>query len=637
MKNIKLVGLIIVFGLLIQAQTSFAQSECAAADAHFAKGKSLIDQGKYKDAHAELSIYVGCNPQKFDGYSQRARAEILANDLEPALGDATKALALNPQDANAFNVRGLVNKTKKNYEAAIKDFTEAIRLEPTSPKAYVNRSGSYMETKDMEKALVDANKAIELAPTFPKTCLQRGLLNFSMQNWAVAEKDFSQAIKLGDNTEFIYMNRGAVNHNLANYDQAIADDRKALELDPNDATAKKNLELSLAQQKQPDKKDTKGSLDLNAIDNMILAGEFDSALKIVDDIIKVDPNNAAAYTERAFYFNFHSKYYSFNRSGIYWLQELKQSIADAHKAISIDKNYAEAWLVSGDSKRSYDGAHKETWQSELDEADRIATETLAKNPKNARYHFVIAEVLIIRSQEQPYYFDAAITEFGKAVEFDPNFTRAYLKHGFYLATTKRNFNEALKDFNKVLELCPKSFDGYVKRGENYMNLGEFEKAHSDFYQAVALRPNDENGQFWVKNYINTNDERVLKYNYFNRIYFTASRAFDSEIVRHEGVKKTQPSKLVGCQSLAKFYAAFQDDRTAFGKMGFIDQYPQLDPHYEKIVFNPEATNTTEASTAEMNSVKFAIYFNKTHSETISKNLANLQSEDTQYGCNLGIQ
>ena len=54
---------------------------------------------------------------------------------------------------------------------------------------------------------------------------------------------------------------------------------------------------------------------------------------------------------------------------------------------------------------------------------------------------------------------------------------------------KGNFQGALKYFNKILELDPKSAGAYVNLGTTYQNMGDQEKARTFFEKAVELDPN----------------------------------------------------------------------------------------------------------------------------------------------------
>ena len=70
----------------------------------------------------------------------------------------------------------------------------------------------------------------------------------------------------------------------------------------------------------------------------------------------------------------------------------------------------------------------------------------------------------------------------------------FVKHFSYLFRgasylTLGKYNESLNDFNKVIELDPKSAFGYAFRGASYMNLYKKYEALNDLNKAIEINPN----------------------------------------------------------------------------------------------------------------------------------------------------
>jgi len=53
-----------------------------------------------------------------------------------------------------------------------------------------------------------------------------------------------------------------------------------------------------------------------------------------------------------------------------------------------------------------------------------------------------------------------------------------------------NFNMAITEFNRAIEMDSKNEDAYTFRGGVYGNLGEWEKAIADYTHAIALNQKD---------------------------------------------------------------------------------------------------------------------------------------------------
>ncbi|NQT07283.1 MAG: tetratricopeptide repeat protein, partial [Candidatus Omnitrophica bacterium] len=84
-------------------------------------------------------------------------------------------------------------------------------------------------------------------------------------------------------------------------------------------------------------------------------------------------------------------------------------------------------------------------------------------------------------------FDRAIENFNKAIELDPELTLAYSNRGVAYAG-KSEFDNAFKDFNKAIELDPEVVIAYVARGSTYVKIAGFDKAIENFTKALELDP-----------------------------------------------------------------------------------------------------------------------------------------------------
>jgi tetratricopeptide (TPR) repeat protein len=86
-------------------------------------------------------------------------------------------------------------------------------------------------------------------------------------------------------------------------------------------------------------------------------------------------------------------------------------------------------------------------------------------------------------------FDSAIKEFTKAIEINPLYDKAYGLRGFaYLG--KKDFDSTIRDFTKVIEINPQDYRGYAARGLAYSEKKDFESAVKNFTKSVELNPKD---------------------------------------------------------------------------------------------------------------------------------------------------
>lgn len=83
-------------------------------------------------------------------------------------------------------------------------------------------------------------------------------------------------------------------------------------------------------------------------------------------------------------------------------------------------------------------------------------------------------------QSQPA---AALADLDKALDLDPDSTRAYNERGqIYLENG--DARQAIAEFSRSLQVTP-SLDGHYQRGEAYEKLGDHQKAIADFNAAIV--------------------------------------------------------------------------------------------------------------------------------------------------------
>jgi len=87
-------------------------------------------------------------------------------------------------------------------------------------------------------------------------------------------------------------------------------------------------------------------------------------------------------------------------------------------------------------------------------------------------------------------YDAAIADYNKAVELNPKEPDIYFSRGL-AHFNKQSYTPAIADFDKVIELDPKEAMAYFKRGNALEKTGNFEKALADYQKAVELDPDND--------------------------------------------------------------------------------------------------------------------------------------------------
>ena len=72
---------------------------------------------------------------------------------------------------------------------------------------------------------------------------------------------------------------------------------------------------------------------------------------------------------------------------------------------------------------------------------------------------------------------------------NPKFTEAYYNRGVTYGKFG-NYQQAIKDYNKVIELNPQYAKTYYNRGVTYGSFGNYQQAIKDYNKAIELNPQD---------------------------------------------------------------------------------------------------------------------------------------------------
>ncbi len=156
-------------------------------------------------------------------YFKRGIAYRLKGDLDKAINEFDglrrsypQFTAVNTQLQIAYNNRGLEAFNKKDYRQAFDDVSLAIHADPNSPTPYINRCAIYL---------------------------------YARKQYREAIEDCSAAIRLATKSSMAYNHRGYAYEMMNSRAEAIADYKKALDLDPQNQTARTNL--NRVQQERP--------------------------------------------------------------------------------------------------------------------------------------------------------------------------------------------------------------------------------------------------------------------------------------------------------------------------------------------------------------------------------------------------
>ena len=81
----------------------------------------------------------------------------------------------------------------------------------------------------------------------------------------------------------------------------------------------------------------------------------------------------------------------------------------------------------------------------------------------------------------------AIIYLNEAIEIDPHDARFFISRGTFKGT--ENYEDAIEDYTKAIEIEPNSVFAYRLRGDSKCKLGDYQGAIDDYTKAIEIYPN----------------------------------------------------------------------------------------------------------------------------------------------------
>ncbi|NOZ47612.1 MAG: tetratricopeptide repeat protein [Chlorobi bacterium] len=120
--------------------------------------------------------------------------------------------------------------------------------------------------------------------------------------------------------------------------------------------------------------------------------------------------------------------------------------------------------------------HVKTWHGPIS----LWNNVLNKYPESAIAYNERGQAYMVNNN-----FQEAINDLNKSIELNPDFALAYINRGI-VESKNRNYQTAINDFNKSIVIDGKNPEAFVNRGKCYVKLGQNKKALNDFDSAIKL-------------------------------------------------------------------------------------------------------------------------------------------------------
>ena len=295
--------------------------------------------------------------------------------------------------------------------------------------------------KKNQRAFNHYSKALEMEPDYIDARNARGGVYVSMGKFDDAIQDFSVVLKLDPDYFVAYLNRGTVYKTKGEYEQAIKDFSIAIKLRPDVPYAYLSRGVIYG-----------------------IKGNFIQAIKDYNMAIELKPDYAEAYYNRGV---------AYSGRGIFGL-----AIENYTKAIDLNPDEINAYCYRG-----IVWLHLKKWREA--KSDLILAQDRGVDIISI-FHEVHEDVSTFEKKNK-FKLPEDIALMLTHQVLKPNNADTYITHG--IANAKNGeYDLAIADFNKAIELDPEAVVAYEKRGITYYNRGKFYRAVDDFSTVINLKP-----------------------------------------------------------------------------------------------------------------------------------------------------
>jgi len=280
------------------------------ADAHELRGWALERLGDLEAAIAEYDRAIALDPGRASAWERRGVARERAG-RPGAVADLRRAVELGPGPEPAREL-AITLFDRGDADGALAAVAELVRRAPADPSAWRLAAGIRARTGRYGLAEEAFTRLLELEPADAPALANRGLVRFHQGRFADAVADYSRALALRERADTLARRADALRE-LGQLEEARADCDQALALDPDLAAAWRNRALV--------------RLD---------AGDPEGALDDADRAVALEPESGTGYVVRAVV-------------GLA-LGRTDGALADAARAAELAPNRADAWIALGKAR-----------------------------------------------------------------------------------------------------------------------------------------------------------------------------------------------------------------------------------------------------------------------------------------------
>jgi tetratricopeptide (TPR) repeat protein len=206
----------------------------------YERSKLYYSQKMVEKAGEDINKAISLDSTKAPFYLHQSDVFYALNKIAEAKKAILKSLQLDPKSKDANAKMGELQYYLKDYANAFKYLDEALRLDPYYAKVYFIKGLCFKENGDTSLAVSSFRTCIEQDPDFFHAYMQLGDI-MSTQNNPLAIDYYTNAIRVNGSMVEAYYGLGYYYQEHGQPDDAIKVYNDLLKIDPKNAPAKHNI------------------------------------------------------------------------------------------------------------------------------------------------------------------------------------------------------------------------------------------------------------------------------------------------------------------------------------------------------------------------------------------------------------
>ena len=224
-------------------------------------GKSILAEGKYREAVIQFSNAVQIDPRFAQGHAQLAQTYLKLGDTQRAYNELSRTLELTPDDYRAqTDLVNLLTGTRRpdgspfpEYITQAKPHLDFLKdKQPNNPETHEAWANYYGAQNKLGEAMQEAQQAISLDPNRSESYLLLALLQLRADQPDQAEVNFKKAIAVDPKSLNAVLALGGFYQSHNRLPEAEQQFKQAIQIDPSNGVPRAALVRLLMQEGKKD-------------------------------------------------------------------------------------------------------------------------------------------------------------------------------------------------------------------------------------------------------------------------------------------------------------------------------------------------------------------------------------------------